>query len=223
MKHFQSILFVIISGFVLLSSANAQPHLGGAQKQGNGDRERYEKSLIINLEKQVELNQVINKQSSVYELRCRGIKAGGTLRFANAGSRTDSSGAEILTIELSFSPSLKAAGSNSAGLEPGECSWVDRPINRNSEPWRVLFETPANAQLKQKLHGSEVDTSPTAAERYPDANTIQTYLGSPNRYWSFFVYNTGQGYFLAKSHQHWKASLIDKAINPNDLIQKIPF
>ena len=48
-----------------------------------------------------------------------------------------------------------------------------------------------------------MDTSPTAAETYPDARTIPEYLNDPNHYWSFlgikrvnnFYTATGNGYF----------------------------
>ena len=39
-------------------------------------------------------------------------------------------------------------------------------------PLRIRFETVANAQLKPQLHGTPVDRSSTAAESYPDVNTI---------------------------------------------------
>lgn len=103
------------------------------------------------------------------------------------------------------------------GLRPGDCSWVDRPIDVRTidERWFLIrFETEANAQLKETLHGSKVDTSPTAAERYPDARTIPAYMNDPNHYWSFFgvkkVYNS----YVATGHGYWKPFL--EVVRPVD-------
>ncbi len=139
-------------------------------------------------------------QQPTYQMLCRG---GPGSFFKNIGSSRASSGETIVTYELVFTPSPQAAGSNGQGIEPLQCSWIDRPVN-NREPYAIRFDTPSNAQLKQKLHGSAVDTSPTAAERYPDALTIPEYMKDKNRYWSFFVYNTGKGYLLATYSKHFK-------------------
>jgi hypothetical protein len=80
------------------------------------------------------------------------------------------------------------------------------------EPTQIRFETVDNAQLKQRLSGTAVDTSPTAAESYPDAITIPKYLGNPEHYWSFFVQNANQGYFNTLSHRPWKLSVTDTVI-----------
>jgi hypothetical protein len=142
-----------------------------------------------------------------YEMRCRGTKSSVSLLFKTLNSRPDQTGETIVTDELAYTPSVRAAGPRSVGLHPGECSWIDRPVN-SSEPYRIRFDTPANAQLKETLHGSAVDRSPTAAERYPDANTIPQYLKSEDHYWSFFVYNTGRGYLQATGHGVWKVPVL---------------
>lgn len=122
------------------------------------------------------------------EIRCRGAR--GLLNsFTAENSRPDSTGATIITTLLTAEPGPYAAGPRGEGLRPGDCSWVDRPIAVTGvkDRWFLMrFETEANAQLKETLHGSEVDTSPTAAERFPDAQTIPAYMNDPKHYWSFF-------------------------------------
>ncbi len=143
-------------------------------------------------------------QQPAYQMLCRGSDAGAL--FNSVGSRPASSGETIVTYDLVFTPSPQAAGANARGLEPGQCSWIDRPVN-DREPYIIRFETPFNAQLKKKLHGTPVDSSPTAAERYPDSFTIPAYMKSKNRYWSFLVYNTGKGYLLATGGKHFKPTI----------------
>lgn len=141
-----------------------------------------------------------------YQLRCRG---GNGFNFQSVGSRMHPTGAVMTTLDLSFSPSSQAAG---AGLQPGECALVERAfyldeVGQVREPVKVRFETPANAQLKQTQSGGTVDRSSTAAENYPDENSIPRYLQDPDRYWSFRVTNSGEGYFLAQSHAAWKSAV----------------
>jgi hypothetical protein len=85
---------------------------------------------------------------------------------------------------------------------------VDRPIAA-SGPYRIRFETVANAQLKQALHGSAVDRSSTAAENYPDMNTIPIYLKGEDHYWSFGgIRDSGQGYFVASGNGYFKPPVV---------------
>jgi len=145
------------------------------------------------------------------EIRCRGYAkvGGGQFVFLTINSRPSSTGETIITYELAYTPSLKAAGSGGEGLRPGECAWADRVIGTNG-PFRIKFDITDNAQLKEVLHGSAVDRSPTAAERYPDAHNMPEYLKVENHYWSFFIPNTNQnsGYFEASGSKYWKPSLI---------------
>lgn len=139
-----------------------------------------------------------------YRLRCRG---GNGLSFQTVNNRADVTGFTISTVELTFSPSAKAAGE---GLQPGECALIERAfyldeVGQVREPVRVRFETPANAQLRQQQNGSPVDRSPTAAESYPDAMTIPVYMQSANNYWTFNVTNSGKGFFSASSNSIYKS------------------
>lgn len=80
------------------------------------------------------------------------------------------------TVSLRFTASPRAAGATNAGLDPGTCSWVDRAIN-SAEPLQIHF----------------------AADSSRAAFVAQR-LNDPGNYWAFFVFNTNQGYFEAKSH-----------------------
>jgi hypothetical protein len=215
MKNYRQIIFVIIINLFCLSFANAQPASGSEQSTENSSSSERRRRLPVMTETKVESDYIQAISSDVYELRCRG---GKDLTFPATGTyKTHSSGAVIVSLELSFSPGLQTAGANSQLLSPGECALVTRPFYRDEvgqirEPLSVKFETPVNAQLKQTQSGSAVDKSPTAAERFPDAITIAEYLTNPNHFWSFQVVNTGKGYFEAKSHQHWKKMLQDKML-----------
>jgi hypothetical protein len=88
-------------------------------------------------------------------------------------------------------------------LTPGQCSWVDRGF-RPGEPTQIRLEIVSFAQQQQALHGSPVDRTPTAAERYPDAQNVPQYLSSSDHYWSFWVYNTSNGYLQSTSHRFFK-------------------
>lgn len=143
------------------------------------------------------------------EIRCRGYaRTGGSeYVFFQINSRPISTGETLVTYEIAFSPDTRAAGTRGENLRPGFCAFVDRPIAA-SGPYRIRFETVANAQLKQKLQGSAVDTSPTAAENYPDVNTIPVYLKGEGHYWSFGgITDSGRGYFVATGHGFWKPAV----------------
>lgn len=141
------------------------------------------------------------------EIRCRGYNfvGGGSFVFSTTGSRNSVTGETILTLEMAFTPALKAAGPDGSGLRIGECAFANRAVT-DHEPYRVRFDTVADGQTRQRQHGSAIDTSPTAAERFPDAQNIPLYLKDPNHYWSFFVKNTGRGYFESSQNRFWKPS-----------------
>lgn len=153
-----------------------------------------------------------NDATNPYEIRCRGGQ--NAFIFTTEHSKVDSTGATIIVALLTFELGSRAAGPGGEGLNPGQCSWVDRPM---TERFLIRFETPANAQLKQTLHGSEVDRSATAAERYPDVNTIPQYLRSENHYWSFFGAKPVNNTFTATGHKFWKPALVPR---PDDPLQR---
>ncbi len=141
------------------------------------------------------------------EMRCRGYNfvGSGSFVFSTTGSRNSVTGETILTLEMAFNPALKAAGPDGSGLRIGECAFANRALT-DREPYRVRFDTAADGQIRQRQHGSAIDNSPTAAERFPDAQNIPLYLKDPNHYWSFSVKNGGRGYFESSNNSFWKPS-----------------
>ena len=112
-------------------------------------------------------------------LRCRG---GGGASFAQ-GKRI---GPNLLAVTLSYKPASTAAGPIGKGLEPGTCAWADR-TDAPAEPGRIEFTAARNAQRQQEQSGAPVDSSATAAERWPDVRTIPAYMTDPSHYWTFNV------------------------------------
>jgi len=134
-----------------------------------------------------------------YELRCRG----GGLKFNSATGRTSSSGEQMMNMTIDFAVGTQGAGTGKPNLNPGQCSWIDRGF-RPGEPPQIHLEIVSFGQLAETRHGSPVDRSPTAAERYPDAQNVPQYLSSSDHYWTFWVYNTGQRYLQSTSHRVFK-------------------
>jgi hypothetical protein len=134
-----------------------------------------------------------------YELRCRG----GGLKFNSTPGSTSSSGEQMMNVTVDFTAGTQATGGRAENLKPGQCSWVDRGF-RNGEPAQIRLEIVNFGQQQQMRHGSPVDRSPTAAESYPDAQNLPQYLSSADRYWSFWVYNTGNGYLQSTRHRSFK-------------------
>jgi len=133
------------------------------------------------------------------ELRCRGGPSG--LTFTRGGS----AGTNLVNMALAYTVSRNVPGETGRGLDPGSCAWVDR-TGLGREPGRVDFTTAGNAQLKQMQSGGTVDRTPTAAERFPDANTIPAYLVDANRYWTFTV--TVGAPTTARAHAAWTGSVL---------------
>jgi hypothetical protein len=111
---------------------------------------------------------------SASELRCRGGEEALVKLFVI--DRLDAN-----TLSLNFNSSRKPAGTDSSGLEPGTCSWIDRTVK--DEEWRQIHFVLTAAQ----------------------ARSIPIHLKDRNNYWSFLVITTDRGYFEAKSHQVWTA------------------
>lgn len=114
------------------------------------------------------------------ELRCR---RGDPLRFVrNARTREDPATGELtFSFEITyFLHGKNPAGAQSGGLQPGECSWIDRAMNENEIYLReLIFYMPSSGD-------PQPDNSPDAAERVPNAENIIRYLRSPDHYWSFW-------------------------------------
>ena len=90
-----------------------------------------------------------------------------------------------LAMRLDYKVAASAAGPVGKGSSP-VTALADR-TDAKMESGRIRFATAGNAQLKQVQSGSVVDTTATAAERWPDVHTIPAYLKDPAHYWSFAV------------------------------------
>ena len=148
-------------------------------------------------------NPVATNDAPQYqELRCRG----GGLRFAVVDGRTTSSGEQTMYMTVDFKHAAQPAGLVGRNLQPGQCAFPDRTL-RTDEPEQIVQEIVSFGQLKEKLHGSAVDNSPTAAERYPDSKNVPQYLNDARHYWSFFVRQDGplpSGRFECSYGRYWK-------------------
>ncbi|MEP6633163.1 MAG: hypothetical protein ABJA62_03055, partial [Luteimonas sp.] len=99
------------------------------------------------------------------ELRCRG---GDGIRFVTVEGRTNSSGEATSYVVVYFHEAAQASGLSGRSLQPGQCAFPQRAL-RTDEPLEMVQEMVSFGQTRQQLHGTPVDTSPTAAERFPDA------------------------------------------------------
>jgi hypothetical protein len=128
-----------------------------------------------------------------YEIRCRGGDGAFRLQQLPGGRPPEAGGeAGVALMSLEFIASPLAAGPDAAGLIPGTCAWIDRPLNAD-EPRSIRFEAPA--------------TDTTAASRgvspAPGLSPDVNHLKDPAKYWSFVAYNTNQGFLQATSHRRW--------------------
>jgi hypothetical protein len=124
-----------------------------------------------------------------YELRCRGERGAFDWQHPDLSSQT---------VVLRFRPSPNAAGANGAGLLPGTCSWIDRPLS-DAEPREIRFRAP--------MYPGGDESHPLLALEYATEGRVIVYLADPARYWSFFVYNTNQSYLQAVNHNAWQRTL----------------
>ena len=137
------------------------------------------------------------------ELRCRG---GATLRFNTGAGRTNSSGEQTMIMMVKFQPAALPADAFGRNLQPGQCAFPERTV-RADEPYDIIQEIVYFGQSRQASHGSTVDSSLTAAERFPDAQNVPKYLSNPKHYWSFYVRQNAplpNGLFEASNGKHWK-------------------
>ena len=138
---------------------------------------------------------VAAERQRTVELRCRG---GSGLAF----SRGAGAGDNQITMTLTYRGSQYPPGEYGTGLNPGTCAWVER-AGMAGEPGRIEFTTAGNAQLRQIQSGSTVDRSSTAAERWPDAQTIPAYMTDWSHFWTFTVKVSAPE--IARTHGAWIA------------------
>lgn len=149
------------------------------------------------------------------ELRCRG---GAGLRFVviDEGQKS-STGEMMMYMRIDFQTAAQPADPSGRNLQPGQCAFPDRVV-RGNEPNQIVQELVEFAQLKKQLHGDPVDTSPTAAEKYPDAQNVPKYLSDAKHYWIFFVHQTGpppSGQFETSNSRAWKPGKENEVLIPN--------
>jgi len=157
-------------------------------------------SELISSKAEASLDPSMLMQQS-YELRCRG--GGSSMKFNSTPGSTSSSGEQMTNMTIDFAVGTQAAGTGKPNLNPGQCSWIDRGF-RPGEPPQIHLEIVSFGQTAEARHGSPVDRSPTAAERYPDAQNLPQYLSNSDHYWTFWVYNTGQRYLQSTSQRVFK-------------------
>jgi len=156
-------------------------------------------SELISSKAEASLDPSMSMQQS-YELRCRG---GGSMKFNSTPGSTSSSGEQMTNVTIDFAVGTQGAGTGKPNLNPGQCSWIDRGF-RPGEPPQIHLEIVSFGQQAEARHGSPVDRSPTAAERFPDAQNVPQYLSSSDHYWTFWVYNSGQRYLQSTSQRVFK-------------------
>jgi hypothetical protein len=135
----------------------------------------------------------------VLELRCRG--GGLQIEVTPTGRYVGSS--RMMNMTIHFRAASEAAGVTGQSLAPGQCALPDRAL-LPSEPTEMRAEEVDFAQLQRQMHGDPVYQGDAAAEHYPDAQNIAPYLNNPSHYWSFFGFNTFDGYFRVTNQHYWK-------------------
>lgn len=153
-----------------------------------------------------------------YELRCRGgtvyvhgryMPLPQQLEFnVTEAERDQATNERMMNMSVRFAPASAGVDAYGSNLEPGQCSWVDRGMRPN-EPTFIRQQIVYFGQEAQARHGTTVDYSATAAERHPDSMNVPKYLKDENHYWSFFVRNSGNGFFEATNSRYWKPPIPD--------------
>jgi hypothetical protein len=207
MKFLKLVLTMAMLGIAAATYATAQ-----VKRQTTSDVNKAKTSSPVNND----------TAPQYYELRCRGgtnldVAAGDPppvqrLRFAiTQGRRTEATNEQMMNMTVTFIAGTQPVSVSGDNLQIGRCSWLDRGF-RPGEPTQIRQEIVYFGQSKQAQHGTPIDRSLTAAERHPDSINVPQYLEYPDHYWSFFVRNTGLGYFEATSSRYWKPLKIDQEI-----------
>ena len=141
------------------------------------------------------------------ELRCRGsysfeIRVGDWY-----------TGSNLKQMIVEFAPIYEPTDDLGSNLRPGACAFVGSKW-KGAIPSEIHQVIVAYGQEKQVLKGTPVDTSPTAAERFPDAQNVPLYLKDSDHYWSFYVKDTGRGTLEANYGRFWKPSKPSRKLSP---------
>lgn len=200
---------------------------------GSDSEAQYRKSTIeVDKAKTSAGVEKDNASQQYYELRCAGgAEVSGApgneapnaqrLRFTITQGRRTGINEQMMNMVVDFVAGAMPVDASASNLMPGQCSWLDRGF-RPGEPTQIRQEIIYFGQENQVRHGTPVDRSVTAAETHPDSQNVPLYLSYRNHYWSFYVRNTGQGYFEAVNSRYWKPSIPDSRkvrtysrVNPN--------
>jgi len=136
----------------------------------------------------------------ILELRCRG---GGLQIRVTSGEMRENDLWMNMTVH--FTHAGEGAGVTGQSLAPGQCALPERAL-LPSEPTEMRAEVINFGQRNRQMHGDPIYKGDQAAEKYPDALNIPPYLSNPNHYWSFFGFNTFDGYFRITNLHYWKPS-----------------
>jgi hypothetical protein len=110
-----------------------------------------------------------------YELRCRG----GGLAFKDEPAGPGALGRSV-KVTINFMAGAQPSGSRKpTNLNSGQCSWVDRGF-RKGEPTQIRLQKPGR-----------------------DFANMQETLARSDRYWTFQVYNAGNGYLQSTRDMEW--------------------
>lgn len=198
-------LSVFFGGLLLLAcgvaSAHAQPapRRGAATTRTGGDyvakpvEAKAEDAKPVET-KRVETERVeaqpvekpvdANPEPTVSELRCRG---GENAFQLNGGTEVWGRDRKPHYIyRLDFREGSGPARGDGSGLEEGTCSWIDRALWA-AEPRQVFFD------------GVPVlrDIGARQGELTKGTTALSQYFDDQGHFWSFFVYDTGDGTFQA--------------------------
>ena len=177
-------LSVILGGLLLLvwdaASAHAQPE----RRQGP---DTFKRGDYVAKPGEVK-SEDSNAQQMVYELRCRGGENAFQLTHALSIVGRDQHTHYIFNLD--FSGGKRPARRDGSALEPGTCSWIDRTLSA-SEPRQISFDA---RPLLIDIGRAQEDDKRTA---------VSEYFNDPGHFWSFFVYNTGEGKFQSTRHKLW--------------------
>ena len=116
-----------------------------------------------------------------YPLECRGSNQ-SNLTFGMMGN----------ALSLSFVKSTKPA---SMGLNPGECSWLDRGLHPD-EP-NLMFQASNGATVSPSIQFNGTGKI-TQILTNPVSGSMEIWfkeLMIPTNYWVFEIYNSGKGYY----------------------------
>lgn len=128
-----------------------------------------------------------NSERTVSELRCRGGKNAFQL---NSGS-IDYVGRDHkrhILFRLDFNSANGPARDDGSGLDEGTCSLIVRALSA-SEPRQISFNAPPLLVDIGRAHEHDRRTA------------LSEYFNDPSHFWSFFVYDAGEGYFQATRHK----------------------